>query len=190
VIGSGTVRGRSSKRATVAMTVALPASGSVGVSASGALTTTTCHAAALTATFGRSSGAAGTTYDTLKIINHSSASCTLSGVPATQLGNRGGSGPIPVFRPVGPAATTLTIAGRGRVVVLRPGAVASVTLGISMAGNCVPTQCRSAYARMVRVVFHRGVVSTTLYFSLQRTAVCTQRASTSISGVVLGTHFP
>jgi hypothetical protein len=174
----------------VATTLAVPAGQSIVAPMYGASTPATCLATALTATVGRGSGAAGTTYETLLLRNHSSGSCALSGTPATQFGHMvvaaNTHGPA-IFKAVGPVATKLTMAGRGKTIVVRPGAVASVTIGIGTATNYVPTQCRKATASRVRLVFSNG---TRLYYKLAATAVCTKLASTTTSGVVLGTRYP
>jgi hypothetical protein len=174
----------------MATTTGVPAGLLMGTPMSGASTPTSCRATALAPTVGRGSGAAGTIYETLLMKNHSSGSCTLSGTPATQFGHfvvlANTHGPA-VFRAVGPSATPTTFAGRGKKVVVRPGAVASVTIGIETAGNYVPSQCHKANASRVRLVFGSGI---TLYYTLATTAVCTKLASTSTSGVILGTRFP
>jgi hypothetical protein len=174
----------------MATTLGVPAGLSMGAPMSGAATPAPCRAAALAPTVGRGSGAAGTTYETLLMKNRSSVSCTLSGTPATQFGHfvalANTHGPA-IFKAVGPSATPLKIPGRGKIVVVRPGAVASVTIGIETAGNFVPSQCHQANASRVRLVFGSGV---RLYYTLATTAVCTKLASTTTSGVVLGTRYP
>ena len=172
--------------AVTATALVLPATVSHDTSAAGASTIGPCRATALTPTVGRGSAAAGTAYETLLIKNHSSGGCSLSGTPATQFGNFVVSGGLVVFRAVGPAATKLTFVGRGKTIVVKPGAVASVTVGIETAANYVPSQCRKANAARVRLVFQSG---TTLYYTLRTNAVCTKLASTTTSGVVLGTRF-
>jgi hypothetical protein len=155
----------------VATTLAVPAGQSIVAPMYGASTPATCLATALTATVGRGSGAAGTTYETLLLRNHSSGSCALSGTPATQFGHMvvvaNTHGPA-IFKAVGPVATKLTMAGRGKTIY-------------------VPTQCRKATASRVRLVFSNG---TRLYYKLAATTVCTKLASTTTSGVVLGTRYP
>ncbi len=156
-----------------------------------------CRPGALSLSIGRSSGAAGTTYRTLLIENHvkstnsSSGTCWLSGIPATQFGVTRAVGTGIVvggdFVGVGPAATKLRIAGRGNIVEMKSGAVASVTVGIETADNYVPSRCGKSFATRIRLVFQFGP---TLYYSIGRTAVCTKLASTTTSGVVLGTHYP
>lgn len=179
--------------AMTAMALALPVGASQGALAFGASTPAPCRATALTPTVGRGSAAAGTGYETLLITNHVkgtnplSGSCSLSGTPTTQFGNFVGSGGLVVFRAVGPAATKLTFAGRGATIVVKPGAVASITVGIETAANYVPSRCHKANASRVRLVFQSG---TTLYYTLRTNAVCTKLASTTTSGIVLGTRFP
>jgi hypothetical protein len=178
---------------TIAATLALPVVASQGVSAFGASTPAPCRGHALAPTVGRGSAAGGTAYETLLIANHVKGTsslagwCSLSGTPKTQFGNFVGSGGLVVFRAVGPAATKLTIAGRGATIVVKPGAVASVTVGIETADNYPPSKCGNANASRVRLVFQSG---TTLYYTLKTTVVCTKLASTTTSGVVLGTRYP
>ncbi|NNN09033.1 MAG: hypothetical protein HKL85_07570 [Acidimicrobiaceae bacterium] len=178
---------------TVAATLALPVVASHAGSAFGASAPAPCHATALAPTVGRGSAAAGTAYETLLITNYVkgtsslTGSCSLSGTPTTQFGNFVSSGGLVVFRAVGPAATKLTIAGRGAMIVVKPGAVASVTVGIETAANFPPSKCGKAHVSRVRLRFQSG---TTLYYTLKTTAVCTKLASTTTSGVVLGTRYP
>jgi Protein of unknown function (DUF4232) len=180
----------------------VPLGSSLGAAQSGASTLAQCHLGEIGPAVGRSSGAAGTTYVTLLIVNYgkgtnsSTGSCTLSGTPATQFGNLVGSGGPLVFRAVGPAATKLTVTNRGKTVVLKPGAVASVTIGIQTAANYAPSRCHKANVSGVRLLFPAypiGNVRTSgfaLDYTLHTTAVCTKLASTTTSGVVLGTRYP
>jgi hypothetical protein len=152
------------------------------------LTPTACRSTWLAPQVGRVSGAAGTTYVNLKMVNRTARSCSLSGTPVAQAGFIS-YGNVP-FVAVGPPATKLIYPGRGRTVVLAPNSVASVELGIATADNYPPSQCRAKAASVVRITFTRGVVRTQLYYPIPSTKVCTKLASTSIAGVALGTHFP
>ena len=154
-----------------------------------------CASGALWPTVGRSSGAAGTTYETLLMKNRSSVACTLAGTPATQFGNFVASGGLIVFKSVGPAASkTMISTRRGQTITVKPGATASVTVGIATAADYAPAKCHKALASRVRLVFASGA---TLYYtllpatySMHQVAVCTKLASTTTFGVVLGTRFP
>jgi Protein of unknown function (DUF4232) len=173
--------------------LALPVGVSQGIPAFASSPSAPCRTSALAPTVGRSGAAAGTSYVTLVITNRvkgttsSSGYCTLSGTPATQFGNVVDSGGHVLFRATGPAAAKLTFANRGATIVLKPSAVASVTIGIQTASNYPPATCHQANASRVKLVFRSGA---TLYFALPKEAVCTKRASTTTSGVVLGTRFP
>ena len=175
--------------ALMAMTLGVPASAALALASSAASTPAPCAASALATSLGQSSGAAGTEYVTLRITSHVKGTnaltgwCTLSGTPATQFGVPEGV----VFRSVGPAATKLTFAGRGKTVVIKPGAVASVTIGIETAQNFAPSKCQTANVSRVRLIFKSGAQ---LFYTLPRTQVCTKLASTTTSGVVLGTRYP
>lgn len=177
----------------VATALGVPVSASLGLAPSGASTLRPCGINSLGATVGRTSGAAGTTHVTLRLENIVKGTnaltgwCTLSGTPATHFGNFVGSGGLIVFRAVGPAATKLTFADRGKTITLKPGDIASVTVGISTAGNYVPSQCHKENVSRVRLVFGNGA---TFYYTLHTTQVCTKLASTTTSGVVLGTRYP
>jgi hypothetical protein len=179
----------------VAMTLAVPVGASLALASSSAATILPCTASALTPTVGRGGAAGGTAYETLLLTSHVKGTnaltgwCTLSGTPTTEFGNDlvRGTG-IAEFVAVGPAATKLTIAGRGKTVTLKPGAVASVTIGIETAVNFEPpSRCHRANVSRVRLVFDHG---TTFDYTLRRTQVCTKIASTTTSGVVLGTRYP
>jgi hypothetical protein len=177
----------------------LASSGESGVSGSFATTTTPpllpCTDAALSPTVGRSGVAAGTATVTLLLASHvkgtnsSTGSCDLSGAPKTQFGNVLVSGTgIAEFVGVGPSATRLTYANRGKIITLKPGAVASVTVGIETAVNFVPpSRCHRANVSAVRLIFIRGE---TFVYRLRATQVCTRLASTTTSGIVLGTRYP
>jgi hypothetical protein len=179
-----------------------PLGSSLGVAQSGASTLAQCHIGEIGPAVGRSSGAAGTTYVTLLIVNHvkgtnsSTGSCTLSGTPATQFGNLVASGGPLGFRAVGPAATKLRFADRGKTIVLKPGAVASVTVGVQTAANYLPSQCHKVNVSGVRLLFPAYPIGNArtsgfaLDYALHTTAVCTKLASTTTSGVVLGTRYP
>src|ERR1035438_3781363 len=178
----------------VATALGVPVGATLGLASSGAVTLTPCGASALARSVGRSSAAAGTTYVTLLITNHvkgtnaSTGWCTLSGTPATQFGNIvAQEAVLKEFHGIGPVATKLTISGRGKTITLKPGAVASVTVGVETARNFPPSKCRKAIVSVVRLVFGSGA---TLYFTPPRTFVCTTLASTTTSGVVLGTRHP
>lgn len=178
----------------VATALGMPVGASLELASSSASTLLPCGATALSSSVGRSSAGAGTTYVTLLITNHvkgtnaSTGWCTLSGVPATQFGNVvAQEAVVKEFHGIGPVATKLAIAGRGKTISLKPGAVASVTVGIETARNFPPSRCHKANVSAVRLVFGSG---TTLYFSPPRTFVCTTLASTTTSGVVLGTRNP
>jgi hypothetical protein len=175
--------------ALMAMTLGVPVGATLGLASSGASALAPCGASALATSLGRGSGAAGTEYVTLLITSHvkgtnaSTGWCTISGTPATQFG-------VPesvVFRSVGPAATKLTFPGRGKTIVLKPGAVASVTIGVETAQNFRPSKCRMVNVSRVRLIFKSGAE---LFYTLRRTQVCTKLASTTTSGVVLGTRYP
>ena len=182
---------RSLLGAVVAMTLAVPVGSSLG-SASGA-TLTSCSVSTLSTSVGRGSAAAGTAYVTLVLKDHDKGTnaltgvCALSGTPVTQFGNFVNSGNrLAEFVGVGPTSTKLTFSDRGKNITLKPGAVASVTVGIETAGNYEPSTCREANVSRVRLIFNSGA---TFYFVLRRTQVCTKLASTTTSGVVLGTRF-
>jgi len=186
---------RSQLDVVVAMTLTVPVGASLALASGSAATLLPCNAAALTPSVGRGGAAGGTAYETLLLTNHvkgtnaSTGWCTLSGTPTTRFGNVlvKGTG-IAEFVAVGPAATKLTIAGRGKTVTLKPGAVASVTVGIETAVNFEPpSRCERANVSRVRLFFNHGV---TFDYTLRRTQVCTKIASTTTSGVVLGTRYP
>lgn len=147
-----------------------------------------CFSSSLTPMIGQSSGAAGTTYITLEIRNHSTSSCTLSGTPTALPGNVPKVGPHWIS--VGPPSSKLTFAGRGGNVIIRPGKIASVELGISTAGNYSPSTCGPKMVSGVEIIFSPTKSAVYLTYRLPRQAVCTKLASTSIAGIVLGTHFP
>ncbi len=175
------------------MTLAVPVSASL-TPASGAATTTSCSVSTLAPTVGRASAAAGTTYVRLLLTDHekgtnaSVGACVVSGTPETLFGNvlTSGTG-IAEFAEVGPPAAKQTLADRGKTVTLKPGAVASVTVGIETAVNFVPAQCRRANATRIRLVFNSGA---TFDYAIHKTQVCTKLASTTTSGIVLGTRYP
>ncbi len=146
-----------------------------------------CGPTSLAPTVGRGGVAAGTSYVTLLIKNRSIHSCTLSGIPATQFGNIVKSGSRLLFKAVGPASTKNIIVGRGTTIVVKPGSIASVTIGIEAAENFPASKCVKANYSRVRLVFQSG---TTLYYTFLTDSVCTKLASTSTSGVVLGTRYP
>lgn len=177
----------------VATALSVPVSATLGLAPSGASTLRPCGINSLGFTVGRTSGAAGTTHVTLRLenivkgTNTSTGWCTLSGTPTTHFGNLVPSGGVVVFRSVGPAATKVTFADRGKTITLKPGDIASVTVGISTAGNYVPSRCNKANVSLVQLVFRSGA---TVYFGLHRTQVCAKLASTTTSGVVLGTRYP
>ena len=150
--------------------------------------TATCFSSSLTAKSGRASGAAGTTYFNLEIINHSLSNCSLSGTPVSLPGNVPKSGPHWVS--TGPQSVKISYAGRGGTVVIKPGRVASVELGVSTAGNYSPATCRPKMITGVEIVFANAKSPVYLQYRLPKQAVCTKIASTSIAGVALGTHFP
>jgi hypothetical protein len=161
----------------------------------GASPPSTCRAAALVAKVGRGSAAAGTAYVTLVLISHakgtdvSTGSCTLSGTPATQFGNVlvTGTG-VAEFVGLGPAAKRTTFADRGKTITLKPGAVASVTVGVETTADFAPpSRCHPANVSRVRLIFNNGA---TFDYALHTTQVCTKLASTSTTGVVLGTRYP
>jgi hypothetical protein len=178
----------------VATTLGVPVGTTLGLAPSGAATLKPCGVNSLGFTVGRTSGAAGTTYITLRLenivkgTNASTGWCTLSGTPTTRFGNFVGSGGVLVFHAVGPAATKLTFSDRGKTITLKPGDIASVTVGISTAGNYSPSRCHKANVSLVLLAFSSG---TALYRPLHTTQqVCTKLASTTTSGVVLGTRYP
>jgi Protein of unknown function (DUF4232) len=174
--------------AGVALVVPLTNGSLVGVDAAGA-TTATCHTSWLTTKLGRSSGATGTTWYTLEIVNHSKMRCSLSGTPIARPGFAT-YGMVP-WEKVGPKSGVATFAGRGGTVVIRPGAVASVDFGVETAGNYPPSQCAPRSIFGVQVTFASPAAPTVrLGFPLPKQAVCTKRVSTSITGIALGTHFP
>ena len=146
-----------------------------------------CGATSLAPTVGRGSAAAGTSYETLLIKNRSLHSCTLSGIPATQFGNFVKSGSRLLFKAVGPASTKDIIVGRGKTILLKSGSIASVTIGIETADNFPTSKCVKANFSRVRLVFQS---QTTLYYTFPTNSVCTKLASTTTSGVVLGTRYP
>ncbi len=173
--------------------LAVPVGATLGLPSSGASTMPIrpCGTMSLGFTVGRTSGAAGTKYVTLRVENinegtSTSIWCTLSGTPTTRFGNLVGSGGLVVFHKVGPAATKLTFADRGKTITLKPGDIASVTVGISTAGNYVPSSCHKQNVSLLQLVFSSGA---THYFGLH-TQVCTKLASTTTSGIVLGTRYP
>jgi hypothetical protein len=148
--------------------------------------TPTCYSSWLTAKLGRSSGAAGTSYITLEIVNHSASSCSLRGTPVALPGNVS-SGAHWVS--VGPQAVKVTYAGRGGLVVIRTGRVASVEFGVATAGNYSKNKCGPKAITGVEIIFS-AKSPVYLDYPLPRQAVCTKLASTSITGIALGTHFP
>lgn len=151
-------------------------------------TTPRCASSWLTAKVGPTGGAGGTSYFALEIVNHSTSSCTLSGTPVS----------LPGFVPkngvhwasIGPQSSEISFAGRGKRVVIRPGKVASVELGISTTGNYAPSKCGPKAISGVEIVFSPATAPVYLEYKLSRQSVCTKLASTSIAGIVLGTHFP
>ena len=177
----------------MAVTLGVPVSATLGLAPSGASTLRPCGINSLGFTVGRSSGAAGTEYVTLRLenivkgTNASAGSCTLSGTPTTHFGNFVGSGGVIVFRSVGLAATKVAFANRGKIITLKPGEIASVTVGVETAQNFLPSKCHIANVSRVQLVFNTGA---TVYYTLHRTQVCTRLASTTTSGVVLGTRYP
>ena len=155
--------------------------------AAGAPSFASCDATSLTPTVGRGGAAAGTSYETLLVKNRSLHSCTLSGIPATQFGNFVKSGSRLLFKAVGPASTKDIIVGRGKTILLKSGSIASVTVRIETADNFPTSKCVKANSSRVRLIFQSG---TTLYYALSANPICTKLASTSTSGVVLGTRYP
>jgi Protein of unknown function (DUF4232) len=177
----------------VTSALCVPLGMTLGMASSGAATLAPCRTGALRPSIGRGSAAAGTAYVTLRITNivkstnFSSGRCTLSGTPTTQFGTVTADAVLTEFHGIGPTSTRLTIAGRGTTITLKSGAVASVTVGIETARNFPPSKCHKANVSTIRLVFHGGA---TLYYAPPRTFVCTSLASTTTSGVVLGTHYP
>lgn len=175
-----------------------PLGGNALISSAGGVTASPCHTSWLTPKMGRSSGAAGTTWYTLEIINHSKFSCSLSGTPVAMPGFQT-YGMVP-WENVGPRAGTAAFAGRGGVVLLLPGRVASIDLGVSTAANYPPTKCVPQTIGGVKVTFAASVPEAVakikqpppviLAYFLPKQAVCTKLASTSITGIAMGTHFP
>ena len=147
-----------------------------------------CQTGWLTAKTGRASAAAGTSYYTLEIVNHSAQSCTLKGIPVARPGFN--SYGMPSFAAVGPPAVKESFAGRGNVVVMRTGKIASVELGIGTAANYPRVKCAPRTITEVDVAFSMGKTTAHVEFSLPKQAVCTKLASTNIAGIALGTHFP
>jgi hypothetical protein len=164
--------------------------GGVAVTSSGAdqVASLACHSAWLTSKIGRSGAAAGTTYYNLEIVNHSDLACTLRGTPTAQSGfiTYG----MPSFEPVGPPSGMVYFAGRGKTVVIKPGKIASVELGISTAANYPRSKCAPRTISNVEISFLTGTPTVHLGYPLPKQAVCTKIDSTSITGIVLGTHFP
>lgn len=147
-----------------------------------------CQTGWLSAKTGRTGAAAGTSYYTLEIVNHSPQSCTLKGIPVAQPGfNSYGT---PSFAAVGPPAVKDSFAGRGNIVVIRTGKIASVELGIGTAANYPAGKCAPRTITEVDVAFSMGKSTANVEFSLPKQAVCTKLASTNIAGIALGTHFP
>lgn len=195
---------RSVNRAISALVVAGAALvvplGSNVLTGSGAAGTTAspCHSSWLTPKMGRSSGAAGTTWYTLEIVNHSKFSCSLSGIPTARPGFFAYS--MKPWQNVGPRASSATFAGRGGIVLLLPGKVASVDVGVSTAANYPSTKCAPRTIGGVKVTFlspaPEALAKITppppvvLAYFLPKQAVCMKLASTSITGIALGTHFP
>lgn len=157
------------------------------VGAAGAAATT-CDASALTLKLGRISGAAGTTWYTLEFVNHSKKSCSLSGTPIARPGFM--SYGMTPWVAVGPRSTTDRFAGRGGTVVIPPRETASVDLGVGTAANYPKSTCAPRFILGVQLSFASPARPTRFDFTLPKVAVCTKLASTSITGIALGTHFP
>jgi len=84
-----------------------------------------CHTSQLTAALGPSQGAAGSTYVTLSLSNHSSSTCTVQGYPGVSLLDASG-------HQIGTPATRA--AGPSGSIVLAPGGVATTTVHTLNAG--------------------------------------------------------
>lgn len=171
--------------AGVASAVPLASGPVVGGSVAGA-TTAICDASALTFKLGRFVGAAGSTWYTLEFVNHSSKSCSLSGTPIARPGFMT-YGMVP-WENVGPKASTAKFAGRGGTVVIAPSKVASVILSVATAENYLPSKCAPRSILGVQVTFSTPANRERFDFTLPRQAVCTKLASTSITGIGLGTN--
>jgi hypothetical protein len=92
---------------------------------------------------GTAGGAAGTTYQQLRLVNIGTESCTMFGFPGTSFLDGSGN-------QVGLAAARDQAAAGHRVVV-RPGAAARFTLAIPDAGIFDPSTCVPAKAVAIRV---------------------------------------
>ncbi|HVN52111.1 MAG TPA: DUF4232 domain-containing protein [Acidimicrobiales bacterium] len=107
---------------TAGATTSSSASGSTSTSAR---TVARCHTSQLGAAVGQGQGAAGSTYVTLTLTNHSSTACTVQGYAGVSLldasGHQIGS---PATRATGPSAS----------IVVAPGGVASTTVHTLNAG--------------------------------------------------------
>ncbi len=137
----------------------------------------TCTAANLTVQIGASNGTAGTIYYDLRLSNKSAQKCTLHGIPRAQAVFG------PAHRPIGPKSTSNKLGGRGALVaIIAHGGVANAQWGVVEAGNFTPSTCLQKNANGVVVT----AGSTSYYFKLPTIAVCTKRASTTISGFALG----
>jgi hypothetical protein len=158
-----------------------------GVGAAGAAAGT-CDASALTLKLGRTSGAAGTTWYTLEFVNHSKKSCSLSGTPIARPGFMT-YGMTP-WEDVGPRSIRDKFARRGGTVVIAPVETASVDLGVGTAANYRKSTCAPQSILGVQLTFVTPARPARFDFTLPKTAVCTKLASTSITGIALGTHFP
>ncbi len=91
-----------------------PATSGPAASASSVPGVPHCSTSDLSGSIAGTSGAAGSTYETLELMNHSSAPCTLSGYPGVSLvdasGNQLGQ---PATRDTSRAVTVVTLSGHG-----------------------------------------------------------------------------
>jgi Domain of unknown function (DUF4232) len=130
-----------------------------------------CGPTALTATLGRASGAAGSTYYPIEFTNDSATACSLHGYPGVSFVTVAGD-------QVGAAATEAPVHPR-QLVTLDPGDTAHAELQIVDAQNYPSTACSPVAVNRLKV-FPPGLMSA-LYLSLTATA-CT-RASVQLLSV-------
>jgi hypothetical protein len=159
----------------------------LGSAVAGAMTPT-CHSSWLTPVLGRSGVAMGTTWYTLEIVNHSKSNCSLSGTPVARPGFLTYS--MLPWANVGPRSDSASFAGRGGTVIIRSGKLASVSFGVSTALNYPPKECAPKFVSGVQLTFTKLTPSVSLDYFLPHQSVCTKLASTSVTGIALGTHFP
>jgi Protein of unknown function (DUF4232) len=130
-----------------------------------------CTSASLQVALGPTQGAAGQNVTPVIFTNHSTATCSISGVPSLQAGVGLGA----AFQPRGPLARNLSMGQMGVLFRLAPGASVATDYGSADTLFYTPSTCRSAATTSLEVTFGtywHGVLT-------HADRVCTAVASTT-----------